>query len=127
MHEHLFEYAVVRVVPKVEREEFLNVGIILLCTGKNFLESRVTVDSGRVSNLCPAVDLEVVTEHINSFRLITSGGAMGGPIGLLNLRERFRWLTASRSTMIQTSKVHPGLCESPGKMLEHLYRSLVEC
>jgi len=127
MQEQLFEYAVVRVVPKVEREEFLNVGIILLCATLKFLGSRVIVDDQRLFSLCPDVDIEVVAGHINSFQLISAGGPNGGPIGLLSPAERFRWLTASRSTMIQTSNVHPGLCLDPQETLNHLYRTLVEC
>ena len=127
MPEHLFEYAVVRVVPKVEREEFLNAGIILLCTERKFLDVRVVINAERLYSFCPAADVEVLSQHIKSFQLIAMGGIAGGPIGLLGLRERFRWLTASRSTIIQTSRVHPGLCVDPQEMLDRLYRELVEC
>ncbi len=127
MPDHLFEYAVVRIVPKVEREEFLNVGIILLCMSQKFLSTNSKVDKSRLFSLCPSVDLDVVLRHMHAFNLICAGGPGGGPIGLLSLPERFRWLTASRSTIIQTSNVHPGLCQDPQQMLDHLYSTLVKC
>ncbi|MEO5975904.1 MAG: DUF3037 domain-containing protein [Chryseolinea sp.] len=118
--QHLFEYAVIRLVPKVEREEFLNIGVILLCTPQKFLQCMVTIDSGRIKTLWAETDLDVVSTHVQSFERICIGGKDAGPIGQLTLPERFRWLTASRSTMIQTSKVHPGLCSDAQRTLERL-------
>lgn len=123
--QHLFEYAVIRLVPKVEREEFLNIGVILLCTPQNYLQCMVKIDPERIKTLWGDTDLEVVSTHIQSFERICSGGTDAGPIGQLTLPERFRWLTASRSTMIQTSKVHPGLCTDARRTLERLMQEHV--
>ena len=123
---HLFEYAVIRVVPHVEREEFLNVGIILYCAPKKFLQARFELDESRLKILCNGLDLDDLQTHIASFGKICKGGPDGGPIGKLTMPERFRWLTAARSTVLQTSKVHPGLCDDPAEMLERLYTQLVK-
>jgi len=123
---HLFEYAVIRVVPHVEREEFLNVGIILYCAPKKFLETRIELDEERLRALSNGLDLEELKVHIASFEKICKGGPDAGPIGKLTMPERFRWLTATRSTVLQTSKVHPGLCSDPREMIERLYLQLVK-
>jgi hypothetical protein len=122
---HLFEYAVIRVVPKVEREEFLNVGVILYCSRHKFLRMESILKEDRLKAFCDSLDLEELHEHVNSFERICNGGADGGPIGKLPPAERFRWLTATRSTILQTSRVHPGLCGDPQEMLTHLYTQLV--
>lgn len=122
---HLFEYAVIRVVPRVEREEFLNVGVILLCAKQKFLKARIEFKEERLKALCNEVDTEALKQHILSFELISRGGEQGGAIGLLPIAERFRWLTATRSTMVQTSKVHPGLCTDPQQQLDRLFEELV--
>jgi Protein of unknown function (DUF3037) len=122
---HLFEYAVIRVVPKVEREEFFNVGVILLCSKLKFLQAHIQLNEERLTALCPRLDRAELQEHIHSFERICAGGPDGGPIGQLPLTERFRWLTAARSTMVQTSQVHPGLCDDPKQMLNHLVDQLV--
>jgi hypothetical protein len=122
---HLFEYAVIRVVPKVEREEFVNVGVILYCSAEKFLNCVIKIDEGRLKSFSAAVDLEDVTEHIASFKKICAGGKEAGEIGKLTLPERFRWLTSTRSTILQTSKVHPGLCTNAATMLSHLHKQLV--
>lgn len=123
---HLFEYAVIRVMPHVEREEFLNVGIILFCSNQKFLRTRFEIDDARIRMLCTKVDMTELREYFHSFERICSGGKDAGAIGMLSIAERFRWLTAARSTTLQTSKVHPGLCKDAGEMLDHLYRNLVE-
>jgi hypothetical protein len=123
---YLFEYAVLRVVPHVEREEFLNVGIILYCAGQKFLKAIYELDEARLSALCNKLDLAEVKEHVQSFDKICRGGNDAGPIGKLSMAERFRWLTAERSTMLQTSKVHPGLCIDADEMLERLFTQLVK-
>lgn len=123
--DQLFEYAVIRVVPKVEREEFLNVGVILLCAKQKFLQTRIQLDEGRLFALNRDVELDELKKHIHSFELICVGGAQGGPIGCLPLPERFRWLTSTRSTIVQTSKVHPGLCVDAKEMLDRLFDQLV--
>lgn len=121
----LFEYAVIRVVPKVEREEFLNVGVILLCAKQKFLRSRIELNEARLLALCSEIEMDNLKKYIHSFNLICEGGSAGGSIGLLSLPERFRWLTSTRSTIVQTSKVHPGLCGDANEMLESLFTQLV--
>jgi hypothetical protein len=123
--QHLFEYAVIRLVPKVEREEFLNLGVILLCAPQKYLQCMVKIVPERIKTLWGDTELDVVSTHIQSFERICAGGKEAGPIGQLTLAERFRWLTASRSTMIQTSKVHPGLCVDARRTLERLMQENV--
>lgn len=123
---YLFEYAVLRVVPHVEREEFLNVGIILYCPAQKFLKALYELDEPRLRVLCDKLDLAEAQEHVRSFDKICRGGNDAGPIGKLSMPERFRWLTAERSTMLQTSKVHPGLCIDANEMLERLFTQLVK-
>ena len=122
---HLFEYAVIRMVPHVEREEFLNIGIVLYCASQKFLQAKFELDKERLKVLCEKLDFEELKEHITSFERICAGGKDAGPIGILSMPERFRWLTATRSTILQTSKVHPGLCEDAGEMLGSLFVQLV--
>lgn len=122
---HLFEYAIIRIVPRVEREEFLNVGIVLYCKDKKFLDTKYTINKERIAVLCAEVDCEEIEEHLQSFEKIAKGNKDGGPIAALDLPSRFRWLTATRSTIIQTSKVHPGFCEDPQETLDKLYAQLV--
>ena len=122
---HLFEYAVIRMVPHVEREEFLNIGIVLYCASQKFLQAKFELDKERLKVLCEKLDFEELKEHITSFERICAGGKDAGPIGILSMPERFRWLTATRSTILQTSKVHPGLCDDASEMLERLFVQLV--
>jgi hypothetical protein len=122
---HLFEYAVIRIVPHVEREEFMNVGVILYCSKQKFLHSVFELNEARLKALCEKLDLEEVKEHIASFERICGGDPEAGPIGKLPIAERFRWLTATRSTVLQTSKVHPGLSADASKTLLHLHEQLV--
>jgi hypothetical protein len=127
MHEnHLFEYAVIRVVPHVEREEFLNVGVILYCASQKFLQCRTEINEERLNVLCDKLDFTDLNNHIQSFQRICVAGKDSGPIGKLSIAERFRWLTANRSTMVQTSSVHPGLCANADEMLSRLYMQLVQ-
>src|ERR1700753_1784291 len=118
---HLFEYAVIRVVPRVEREEFLNVGVILYCAKLKFLEAHYHLDERRLLAFCKDCDIEELRSHICSFEHICRGDNDSGPIGKLDMASRFRWLTAARSTMLQTSKVHPGFCDDAGETLEKLF------
>jgi hypothetical protein len=122
---HSFDYAVLRVVPRVEREEFVNAGVILFCLGLDFLEARVALDPERVRALDPDADLPLIEEHLRAVQRIAAGGEGSGPIGRMDLRERFHWLVAPRSTMIQVSPVHAGLCEDPREALGRLMASLV--
>jgi len=126
MHERqLYEYAVIRVVPRVERGEFINVGIVLLCKSKQFLGCKITPDTTKIKYMCNHIDLEEVEQNLQAFRDIVNGVANAGPIARLSPADRFRWLTSARSTIIQTSKVHPGLTESECDDLERLYNQLV--
>jgi hypothetical protein len=120
-----FDYAVVRVVPRVEREEFINAGIILYCLSRGFLEARVELDEARLRALAPEVDVALVRSHLESIPRICAGGRAGGPIGRLSQKERFHWLVAPRSTLLQTGPVHSGLCEEPAAALEHLLQRMV--
>ena len=120
-----FDYAVVRVVPRVERGEFVNAGVIVSCPGRNYLKARVELDPARLAALDPGFDRETVERHLNAIPLICEGGAGGGPIGLLPQRARFHWLVAPRSTIIQTSPVHTGFCEDGDRVLEHLFNTMV--
>ena len=122
---HLFEYAVIRVVPRVEREEFLNVGVIMYCRDHSFLQAVYTIDKKKLQVLCDDMDCSEVEEHLRSFERICKGEKSGGPIASLDMASRFRWLTATRSTVVQASKVHPGLCSDPGETLQKLYGQLV--
>jgi hypothetical protein len=122
---HVFEYAVVRIVPKVERQEFLNVGVILYCPKLKFLNCKFTVDDNRLSAFTSKLDVEEVKSHLRAFEQICAGGNDGGPIGKLDNASRFRWLTANRSTIVQTSQVHPGLCADAAQTLDRLHERLV--
>ena len=123
---HLFEYAVVRVVPRVEREEFLNVGVVLYCSGQRFLQTMFHLDKERILAFCKDVDLVELELRLLAFSQICLGTAEGGTIGKLPIASRFRWLTAARSTILQTSPVHPGLCLNPEETLINLHAQLVE-
>lgn len=120
-----FDYAVLRVVPRVEREEFVNAGVILFCLERDFLEARVEIDRARVLALFPGADLGLIEEHLLAVPRICAGGEGSGPIGKLSRRERFHWLVAPRSTVLQVSPVHSGLCEDPERALEHLMDGIV--
>ena len=120
-----YDYAIVRVVPRVEREEFVNVGVIVSCPAQDFLQARIELDELLLRALDPAIDIESVRTHLASIPAICSGGSQGGPIGRLSRRERFDWLVAPRSTIIQTSKVHTGRCSDPVALLEHLLKTMV--
>jgi hypothetical protein len=122
---YLFEYAVIRVVPRVEREEFINVGVVLYCRDLKFLQMKFSLNKKRIDALCGSLDCREVEEHLQSFERICKGDSAGGPIASLDLASRFRWLTATRSTVVQTSKVHPGFCEDAGEMLEKLFIAMV--
>lgn len=123
--EYLFEYAVIRVVPRVEREEFLNIGVIVFCAKQKFLQARYLLDENRLKAFAPDLDLAELKEHICSMERICIGDKDAGPIGKLDIASRFRWLTATRSTIVQTSKVHPGFCKDAGETLERLFGQLV--
>lgn len=125
MQDHyLFEYAVIRVVPRVEREEFLNVGVILYCAKQNFLRTMYVIDEIKLKSFAPELDFEELKDNLNSMQRISLGDKLAGPIGLLDMASRFRWLTATRSTVLQCSKVHPGFCKDANATLIRLYAEL---
>ncbi len=120
-----FDYAIIRVVPRVEREEFINAGAILYCLSRRFLEARVELDERRLLALAPDADVELVKSHLEALPLLCAGGKGAGPIGQLSQKERFHWLVAPKSTILQTGPVHSGLCHEPESALEHLLRTMV--
>jgi hypothetical protein len=121
----LYEYAVLRVVPRVEREEFVNVGVILFSKQIGYLACSINHQPLRVSQLFPSADLEYICSYLLSFERICMGLPNSGPIALLPPAERFRWLTAVRSTVVQTSRLHPGFCSNPALALQMLYDEYV--
>ena len=120
-----YDYAVIRVVPRVERQEFVNAGVILWCQEQDVLEARVELDEARLRLLDASVDVDAVRRHLASISIICAGGRDAGPIGQLPKRERFDWLVAPRSTIIQTSAVHSSRCESVEVTLERLLETMV--
>jgi hypothetical protein len=121
-----FDYAIVRVMPRVERGEAINAGVILFCLEQDFLAARVEVDAARLLALWPETDVELVRQHLEAIPRICAGTADAGPIARLSLRERFHWLVAPRSTMIQVSPVHAGLCAQPERALAELFAQMVQ-
>jgi len=122
---YLFEYAVIRVVPRVEREEFINVGVILYCAKRKFLQALYQLDANKMHCLSPGSDIDELHQHLCMFENICIGSPQGGPIAQLDAASRFRWLTATRSTVVQCSKVHPGLSADPLETLHRLHAQLV--
>ena len=120
-----YDYAVIRVVPRVERQEFVNAGVILWCQEQDVLQARIELDEARLRMLDPTVDLDAVRRHLASISIICAGGADAGPIGKLPPRERFDWLVALRSTIIQTSAVHSGRSIDASATMEDLLDSMV--
>jgi hypothetical protein len=122
---HSFDYAVLRVVPRVEREEFINAGVLLFCVAHRFLAARIHVDEARVRALCSDIDCGLIRERLEAVERVCQGDPDAGPIAHLTQRQRFHWLVAPRSTMLQVSPVHSGLCESPEHALDSLFKQLV--
>ena len=121
-----YDYAIIRVVPKVEREEFVNVGVIVSCPAQEFLEARLALDEQRLKALDATLDMDSLRTNLATIPVICTGGKQAGPLGQLSQRERFLWLVAPRSTTIQISPVHTGLCQNPTAVLEHLLDSMVQ-
>jgi Protein of unknown function (DUF3037) len=120
-----YDYAIIRVVPCVERGEYINAGVILFCRTRRYLGSLISLDTQRLTLLYPAIDLDMVQKHLDSIPLVCKGAAEAGVIGQLSQSERFHWLVSPRSTIIQTSPVHSGLCADPADTLEHLLKTMV--
>lgn len=120
-----FDYAIVRVIPRIEREEFVNAGVILYCFAQDFLGARIELDEARLLALAPNADLPLIRRHLAVIPRLCAGGASAGPIGALSQRERFNWLVAPRSTILQTSATHSGMCADPEAALERLIERAV--
>ncbi len=120
-----YEYAIVRVVPRVERGEFLNVGVILFCRSRRFLSTRIALDINRLTVFAPYLDITEVQHYLDMLVLVSTGGKEAGPIGQLSQSERFHWLVSPRSTIIQTSPAHSGLCADPEGVMQKLMEEMV--
>lgn len=120
-----YSYAIVRVVPRVERGECINVGVVLFAPTQRFLDARIELDVVRLEALAPEVDVELIQRHLRTFEAICAGRPEGGPVATLPASDRFHWLTAPRSTVIQTSPVHVGCAEDPGSALGQLLDEFV--
>ena len=122
---NVYEYAVIRLVPKVERAEFINIGVILFCKSKKFLATKWHLDEQRIKCLAPYMDIHIVRKQLESFELISKGVPGTGAIAQLDMPSRFRWLTAVRSSILQAGPIHPGLGDHPEERLETLFQELV--
>ena len=122
----LFEYAVIRVVPRADREEFMNVGVIVYCATQNFLQLKYSLNEEKLRAFSSDLDIDSLKKQLKAFEQICLGLKEGGPIAQLPVASRFRWLTATRSTIIQVSPVHPGFCSKPEDVIEKLYAQMVK-
>ncbi|MCR8668614.1 DUF3037 domain-containing protein [Aestuariibaculum sp. M13] len=120
-----FEYAIIRLVPKVERGEFFNIGAIVYAKQKKFLGVKYHIDNLKLEAFCKDIDINLINKYLEAWELVCEGKKEGGRIGALDLPDRFHWLTASRSTIIQSSEVHSGLCENPEKTLNDIFQKFV--
>lgn len=120
-----FDYAVLRVVPRVEREEFINAAVVVFCLEKRYLDCRIALDPERLRALWPDADAELIRQHLDAIPRICSGDPAGGPIARLSQRERFHWLTSPRSTILQPGPVHTGVCDDTGNLLDRLTRQFL--
>ena len=120
-----FEYAIIRIVPKVEREEFFNVGVILFSKRKKFLGIKYQIDPKKMAAFPSEMDTDAFIGYLEAWERICEGAPSGGAIGKFELSDRFRWLTATRSTVIQSSKTHSGLCHDPEKELEDIFKRYI--
>lgn len=117
----LYEYSIIRLVPKVERGEFINIGVIMMSKKSNFLDMKFEINESRLKAFSEDIDVQLIKDYLSAWQLVCNGGHDGGKIGSLEIRVRFRWLTANRSTIIQSAPVHPGFCNDPEKELEKLF------
>jgi hypothetical protein len=120
-----FDYAVIRIVPRVEREEFINAGVIVFCLEMRYLAARMHLDAARLKALWPEADVDLIREHLRATESVCAGDPAAGPIARLSQRERFHWLVSARSTMIQPSPVHSGICEGTDGLLERLAKQFL--
>ncbi|MES2780473.1 MAG: DUF3037 domain-containing protein [Bacteroidota bacterium] len=121
----VFEYAIIRVLPRVERGEFVNAGVVVYCKKQQFLKAMIQLDEQRIKSLYKEADVLEISNHLKAFEQICLGNKAAGPIAALDVPSRFRWLTAKRSTVIQASEIHPGLCTDPKAVLEKLFTQMV--
>jgi hypothetical protein len=121
-----YDFAIIRVVPRVEREEFVNAGVVVFSPARKYLAARVFIDEERLNALCPSLDLSLVRQHLETFPKVCAGDPDAGPIAAKPLRERFHWVVAPRSTVIQISPVHAGITESPEAALNELFKKRVQ-
>ena len=124
-NKELYEYAIIRIVPKVERGEFINVGVILLCKKLDFLDLKCKIDEERLCSFSEEIDIPLIKKYLSAWKMICKGGPEGGQIGAMETHVRFRWLTANRSTIIQSSAVHPGFTDDVERELERLFVKFV--
>jgi hypothetical protein len=120
-----YEFAIIRLVPVVEREEFINIGVILFSKRKKFLDMRYSLDKEKLASFCGLIDVNLIEQYLKGWKDICLGNPDGGPVGEFDIADRFRWLAAAKSTMLQCSPTHPGLCDSPEKELEDLFNRYV--
>jgi len=120
-----FDYALLRVVPRVERQEFINAGIVVYCPEKRYLAARIRLDDARLMALWPEADAALVKQHLDAVERICAGDESAGPIARLSQRERFHWLTSPRSTIVQPSPVHTGICDATEGVLDRLERQFL--
>jgi hypothetical protein len=120
-----YDYALIRVVPRVERGECLNVGVVLFCRTRGFLGARIALDEARLLAFFPSANIEGIREELRAIAKIAEGDPSAGPIAALSQAERFHWLVSPRSTIVQPSPVHSGLCDNPAAALEHLFQTIV--
>jgi len=120
-----FEYAIIRVVPKVEREEFFNIGVLLFSKRKKFLGIKYFIDQDKLKAFSSDIEFESLESYLDAWKLVCDGGSKGGRIGEMELSDRFRWLAACRSTIIQSSKTHSGICVDPEKELQDCFEKYV--
>jgi hypothetical protein len=120
-----FEYAIIRLVPKVEREEFFNIGVILFSKRKKYLDIKYHINPNKLKALAPELELNYLNDYLVAWKLICDGKPNSGKIGEFEVSDRFRWLAACRSTIIQSSKTHSGMCENPEKELEAIFEEMV--
>jgi len=121
----MYEYAIIRLVPMVEREEFINIGVILYSKRKDYLDMKIHLDEDRILSFSKDIEIGLIKRYLDGWRKVCNGSKDGGPIGQLEMHLRFRWLTANRSTIIQSSKVHPGSSTEPSKELDILFQKFV--
>ena len=125
-NDYFYDYAVIRIVPKVDREEFINAGIILSCEEKEFLDAKIEIDEKKLKAIAPDFEIATAKTHLDAIYAICIGGKDAGTIGELSQRQRFHWLTSPKSTIIQTSPVHSGYCKEPAETLKHLFEEMVK-